>query len=63
MTGFRAMIYYDYKKGLTVQECIVLLITSFDNSACSRVTVLNWFADFRGGRVSLRMRIRLIGRQ
>lgn len=51
---FRAMIYYDYKKGLKPQECYELLVTTFGESACSRATVFNWFAEFKRGRESFK---------
>ncbi|XP_061705471.1 histone-lysine N-methyltransferase SETMAR-like [Cydia pomonella] len=47
---FRVMIYYDFKKGLKPQECFELLVSTFGESACSRATVFNWFAEFKRGR-------------
>ena len=45
--GFRWMIFYDFKKGLTHQEGSVLLHDFFGK------TVYNWSAEFRRDRASI----------
>ena len=50
---WRAMIYYDYKSGLTQQESVDRLMHAFGDIAPSRATVFNWFDHFRRGRRSL----------
>lgn len=51
--GFRWMIFYDFKKGLTPQQCVESLRSTFGNEAPSEKTVYNWFAEFRRGRTSV----------
>ncbi|CAF4372773.1 unnamed protein product [Rotaria sp. Silwood2] len=46
----RVMIYYDYKKQLSQEECLESLHKTFDDSCVSRATVYNWFAEFSRGR-------------
>jgi hypothetical protein len=43
------MIYYDYKKQLSPQECLESLHKTFGDSCVSRATVYNWFAEFNHG--------------
>ena len=50
---FRAIILYDYKKGLTAVECFTSLTEAFGGFAPSRGTVGNWFRKFRMRRKSL----------
>ena len=51
--GLRWMIFYDFKKGLTQQQCIESLRATFGNKAPSEKTVYNWFAVFRHGCASV----------
>lgn len=51
---FRAMIFYDFKKGLKQEECLASLVNTFGERAPSRATVFNWFAEFKRGRQSLK---------
>lgn len=51
---FRAMIFYDFKKGLTQEQCHVSLVSAFSGQAPSRATVFNWFAEFKRGRQKLK---------
>ncbi|CAF1230540.1 unnamed protein product [Rotaria sp. Silwood1] len=44
------MIYYDYKKQLSQDECLESLHKTFGDSCVSRATVYNWFAKFSRGR-------------
>ena len=44
------MIYYDYKKQLSQQECLESLHKTFGDSCVSRTTVYRWFAEFKRGR-------------
>ena len=46
----RVMIYYDYKKSLSQQECLESLQKTFGDSSASRATVYNWYAEFNRGR-------------
>ena len=50
---FRAMIFYDYMRGLTGLESHQLLLKTFGVVAPSRSTVFSGFAEFRRDRGSL----------
>ena len=50
---FRAMIFYDYMRGLTGLESHQFLLKTFGVVTPSRSTVFSWFAEFRRGRGSL----------
>lgn len=52
--NFRAMIFYDFRKGLTQQHCFESLHSTFGNEAPSKATVHNWYNEFKGGRSSLK---------
>ncbi len=41
----RVMIYYDYKKQLSQEECLESLHKTFGDSCVSRTTVYRWFAE------------------
>ena len=43
---FRAMIYYDFRRGLSRQECIDQLISSFGDEALTHATVKRWYNEF-----------------
>lgn len=51
--NFRAMIFYDFRCGLTRQGCVTKLQETFGDEAPSRATVYRWFAEFDRGRESL----------
>lgn len=51
---FRAMIFYDFRRGLTQQQCVDQLTPTFGDEASHRATVFRWFAEFNRGRYSLR---------
>ena len=44
------MIFYDFRKGLAQQYCLVRLCESFGCEAPSEKTVYYWFAEFCHGR-------------
>ena len=50
---FRAMIYYDFGRRLSKQECIDQLISTFGDGASSYATVKRWYNEFNRGRHSL----------
>jgi [histone H3]-lysine36 N-dimethyltransferase SETMAR len=50
---FRAMIFYDFKSGLTQQQCVKRLNSAFGNEAPSKATVYNWYNEFKSGRFYL----------
>jgi len=49
----RAMIYYDFRRGLTRQQCIDQLNSTFGEEAPSFATVKRWYNEFYRGRPSL----------
>ena len=49
---FRAIIFYNFRRGLSRQECIDELKSLFGDKAPSYSTVKNWFDDFSCGRRS-----------
>ncbi|GBP96657.1 Putative uncharacterized protein FLJ37770 [Eumeta japonica] len=50
---WRAMIYYDFKVGLSEEQCVPRLQLAFNNEAPSRAVGFRWFREFRNGRNSL----------
>lgn len=48
--NFRAMIYYDFRRGLTQKQCIDQLTSTFGDEAPSKTTVYHWFSEFNRGR-------------
>ena len=51
---FRAIILYNFRRGLSRQECIAELTSLFGDKAPSNGTVKNWFNEFNCGRRSLK---------
>lgn len=49
---FRAMIFYDFRKGLTRQQCFKSIRSVFGNEAPCQKTIYNWFSEFQRGRTS-----------
>lgn len=50
---FRAMIFYDFRRGSTRQQCIDQLNSTFGDEAPHYSTVKRWFNEFERGRRSL----------
>lgn len=51
-TDFRAMIFYDFKRGLSYTESHENLMKAFGDDAPSNATVNRWFNEFKRGRQS-----------
>lgn len=51
--GFRWMILYDFRFGLTQQECFEKLRATFGDEVPSKATIYNWYAEFKRGRSSV----------
>ena len=51
--NFRAMIYYDFRRGLSRQECIDIFILTFGDETPSHATVKRWYNEFDRGHHSL----------
>ncbi|GBP73157.1 hypothetical protein EVAR_59046_1 [Eumeta japonica] len=47
------MISYDFKCNLTAHQSLARLRTAFSDEAPYKVTIYNWFAEFKRGRISL----------
>lgn len=52
--NFRGMIFYDFTKGLSQQECFESLKKCFGDRAPTLQTVYNWYNEFKRGRKSLK---------
>ena len=50
---FRAIILYNFRRGLTQQQCIHELNSIFSDEAPSRTSVYRWYSEFNRGRSSL----------
>ena len=50
---FRAIIFYNFRRGLTQQQCIDKLNSIFGNEVPSRTSVYRWYGEFNRGRSSL----------
>ena len=50
---FRAMIFYDFRRGLSRQEGLNSLVATFGDEAPSKTTVNRWYQEFGLGRRSL----------
>ena len=51
--NFRAIIFYNFRRGLTQQQCIDELNSIFGDEAPSRTSVYRWYEEFNRGRSSL----------
>ena len=50
---FRAIIFYNFRRGLTKQQCIDELNLIFGDEVPSRTSVYRWYAEFNRSRSSL----------
>ncbi|CAH1959522.1 unnamed protein product [Acanthoscelides obtectus] len=50
---FRAIIYYNFQRKLSQQECLAELLSVFGNEAPHQSTISRWYGEFKRGRVSL----------
>ena len=55
---FRAIIFYNFRRGLCRQECIDELKSWFGDKAPSYKIVKNWFNEFNRGGRSLKDEVR-----
>ena len=55
---FRAIIFYNFRRGLSRQECIDEFKSLFGDKAPSYSTVKNWFKEFNCGLRSIKDDIR-----
>ena len=50
--NFRAIIFYNFRRGLTQQQCIDDLNSIFGDEAPSRTSIYRWYGEFNRGRSS-----------
>ena len=50
---FRAIIFYNFRRGLTQQQCIDEFNSLFGDEAPSKASVFRWYGGFNRGRTSL----------
>ncbi|CAH1960467.1 unnamed protein product [Acanthoscelides obtectus] len=50
---FRAIIYYNFQRQLSQQECLAELLSIFDNEAPHQWTISRWYGELKCGRLSL----------
>ncbi|CAH1962388.1 unnamed protein product [Acanthoscelides obtectus] len=50
---FRAIIYYNFQRQLSQQECLAELVSVFGNEAPHQSTISRCYGEFKRGRVSL----------
>ncbi|CAH1994311.1 unnamed protein product [Acanthoscelides obtectus] len=50
---FRAIIYYNFQRQLSQQECLTELLFVFGNEAPHQSTISHWYGEFKRGRMSL----------
>ena len=55
---FRAIIFHNFRRGLSRQECIDELKSLFGDKTPFYSTVKNWFNEFNRGRHSLKDEVR-----
>ena len=55
---FRAIIFYNFRRGFTQQQCINELNVIFGNEAPSRTSVYRWYSKFNRGHSSLQNEFR-----
>ncbi|CAH1979970.1 unnamed protein product [Acanthoscelides obtectus] len=51
---FRAIIYYNFQRQLSQQECLAELLSVFGNEVPHQSTISRWYGEFKRGRVSFR---------
>ena len=49
---FRAIIFYNFRRELTQQQCLDELNSIFGDEAPSRTSVYRWYGEFNRGRSS-----------
>ena len=53
-----AIIFYNFRRGLTQQQCINKLNSIFGNEALSRTSVYRWYGEFNLGHSTLQTEFR-----
>jgi [histone H3]-lysine36 N-dimethyltransferase SETMAR len=50
---FRAIIFYNFRRGLSQQQCVAEMVSVFGNEAPHQSTISRWYCEFQRGRSSL----------
>ena len=53
LNHIRAIIFYNFRRGLTYRQCIDELNSNFGDEAPSRTSVYRWYCEFNRGHSSL----------
>lgn len=51
--NFRAIIFYNFRRGLSQQQCLAELVSVFGDEAPHQSTISRWYCEFQRGRTSL----------
>src|SRR5436190_4509447 len=51
--NFCAIIFYNFLRQLSQQECLAELVSVFGNEAPHQSTISRWYEEFKPGRMSL----------
>src|SRR5436190_23799553 len=51
--NFCAIIFYNFLRQLSQQECLAELVSIFGNEAPHQSTISRWYGEFKRGRMSL----------
>ena len=51
--NLHAMIYYDYRSGLSQKQCVDRMTAAFGDKAPSKASITYWFSEFKHGRCNL----------
>ena len=54
---FRAIIFYNFRRGLTLQQYMDELNSIFGDEAPSRTSVYRWYVEFNRGRSSFKTNV------
>ncbi|KAG7295442.1 hypothetical protein JYU34_021619 [Plutella xylostella] len=50
---FRAIIFHNFRRGLSQEQCLAELVSIYKLEAPSKTTIYRWYSEFRRGRSSL----------
>lgn len=51
--NFRAIIFHNFRRGLSQEECLSELKSLYSSEAPSKTTIYRWYSEFRRGRNSV----------
>lgn len=47
---FRAIIFHNFRRGLSQEQCLAELVSMYELEAPSKTTIYRWYSEFRRGR-------------